>query len=70
MTNSFGHQFEISADKLAVEYIKKTGLSMADYLNFLYCMKENLDDSNRSATTSIFSTHPPTQERLNELLNN
>ena len=26
VTNSFGRQFEISADKLAVEYIKKAGI--------------------------------------------
>ena len=70
ITNSFGRQFEISADRLAVEYIKKTGLIKADYLKFLYWMKENLDGSNRSKTTSIFSTHPATQERINKLLEN
>ena len=70
ITNSFGRQFEISADKLAVKYIKKTGLTKAHYLKFLYWMKENLDDSNRSTTTSIFSTHPATQERINQLLEN
>jgi len=70
ITNSFGRQFEISADKLAVEYIKKTGLIKADYVKFLYWMKENLDDSSRSTTTSIFSTHPATQERIKQLLEN
>ena len=70
ITNSFGREFEISADRLAVEYIKKTGLIKADYLKFLYWMKENLDDSNRSTTTSIFSTHPATQERINQLVEN
>ena len=68
ITNSFGRQFELSADELAVEYIKKTGLTKADYVKFLYWMKENLDGSDRSATTSIFSTHPATQERINELM--
>ena len=68
ITNSFGRQFELSADELAVEYIKKTGLTQADYVKFLYWMKENLDGSNRSATASIFSTHPATQERINELI--
>ena len=68
ITNSFGRQFELSADELAVEYIKKTGLTKADYVKFLYWMKENLDGSDRSATTSIFSTHPATQERINELI--
>ena len=68
ITNSFGRQFELSADELAVEYIKKTGLTQADYVKFLYWMKENLDDSDRSATASIFSTHPATQERINELI--
>ena len=68
ITNSFGRQFELSADELAVEYIKKTGLTKADYVKFLYWMKENLDGSNRSATASIFSTHPATQERINELI--
>ena len=68
ITNSFGRQFELSADELAVEYIKKTGLTKADYLKFLYWMKENLDGSDRSATASIFSTHPATQERINELI--
>ena len=70
ITNSFGRQFELSADELAVEYIKKTGLTQADYVKFLYWMKENLDGSDRSATTSIFSTHPATQERINELIKN
>jgi len=70
ITNSFGRQFELSADELAVEYIKKTGLTKADYVKFLYWMKENLDGSDRSATTSIFSTHPATQERINELIKN
>ena len=68
ITNSFGRQFELSADELAVEYIKKTGLTQADYVKFLYWMKENLDGSDRSATASIFSTHPATQERINELI--
>ena len=70
ITNSFGRQFELSADELAVEYIKKTGLTKADYVKFLYWMKENLDGSDHSATTSIFSTHPATQERINELMGN
>ena len=68
ITNSFGRQFELSADELAVEYIKKTGLTKADYVKFLYWMKENLDSSGHSATASIFSTHPATQERINELI--
>ncbi len=68
ITNSFGRQFELSADELAVEYIKKTGLTKANYVKFLYWMKENLDGSDRSATASIFSTHPATQERINELI--
>ena len=68
ITNSFGRQFELSADELAVEYIKKTGLTKADYVKFLYWMKENLYGSDRSATASIFSTHPATQERINELI--
>ena len=70
ITNSFGRQFELSADKLAVEYIKKTGLTKTDYLEFLYWMKNNLDDSGGSSTTSIFSTHPATQERIDELMGN
>ena len=70
ITNSFGRQFELSADKLAVKYIKKAGLTKADYLKFLYWMKENLDDSNRSAKTSLFSTHPATQERINQFVKN
>ena len=70
ITNSFGRQFELSADELAVEYIKKTGLTKVDYVKFLYWMKENLDSSGHSATTSIFSTHPATQERINELMGN
>ena len=70
VTNSFGRQFEISADRLAVEYIKKIGLAKTDYLKFLYWMKQNLDDSNNSTTTSIFSTHPATQERINQLVEN
>ena len=68
ITNSFGRQLELSADELAVEYIKKTGLTQADYVKFLYWMNENLDGSDRSATASIFSTHPATQERINELI--
>ncbi len=68
ITNSFGRQFELSADELAVKYVKKTGLTKTDYVKFLYWMKKNLDSSESSATTSIFSTHPATQERINELI--
>ena len=68
ITNSFGRQFELSADELAVKYVKKTGLTKTDYVKFLYWMKENLDSSGSSARTSIFSTHPATQERINELI--
>ena len=68
ITNSFSRQFELSADELAVKYVKKTGLTKADYVKFLYWMKKNLDSSGSSATTSIFSTHPATQERINELI--
>ena len=69
VTNSFGRQFELSADKLAVEYIQKAGLEKSDYVKFLYWMKENLESSNRHKT-SLFSTHPATQERINELMQN
>ena len=69
VTNSFGRQFELSADKLAVAYIQKAGLGKSDYLKFLYWMKENLESSNHHKT-SLFSTHPATQERINELMQN
>ena len=68
VTNTFGRQFELSADKLAVRYIKKVGLTTADYIEFLFWMKDNLDGSDNSETVSIFSTHPGTQERINELI--
>ena len=68
VTNTFGRQFELSADKLAVRYIKKAGLTKADYIKFLYWMKENLDGYDGSEAISIFSTHPATQERINELI--
>ena len=68
VTNTFGRQFELTADRLAVEYIKKTGLTKMDYLKFLYWMKENLDSSRKPEPSSLFSTHPATQERISELL--
>ena len=70
VTNTFGRQFELSADKLAVKYVQKTGLTKTDYLRFLYWMKESLDSPNQSSTISLFSTHPATQERINELMKN
>ena len=70
VTNTFGRQFELTADRLAVEYIQKTGLTKMDYLKFLYWMKENLDSSSKPETSSLFSTHPATQERISELLKN
>ena len=69
VTNSFGRQFELSADKLAVSYIQKAGLAKSDYLKFLHWMKENLESSNHPKT-SLFSTHPATQERIKELMGN
>ena len=69
VTNAFGRQFELSADKLAVSYIQKAGLAKSDYLKFLHWMKENLESSNHPKT-SLFSTHPATQERINELMEN
>lgn len=70
VTNAFGRQFELNADKLAVRYIQKAGLEKSDYLEFLNWMKKNLESSNQSAKTSLFSTHPATQERINELMKN
>ena len=70
VTNAFGRQFELDADKLAVEYIQKAGLTKTDYLKFLYWMKKNMESQNRSTKVSIFSTHPATQERINELMRN
>ena len=70
VTNTFGRQFELSADKLAVKYVQKTGLTKTDYLRFLYWMKESLDSPSQSSTISLFSTHPATQERINELMKN
>ena len=70
VTNSFGRQFELNADELAVEYIQKAGLKKSDYLEFLYWMKENLDSSSQSIEASIFSTHPATQERIDKLIVN
>ena len=58
ITNSFGRQFELSADELAVEYIKKTGLTKADYVKFLYWMKENLDGSDRFCDNLHFFNSP------------
>jgi Zn-dependent protease with chaperone function len=70
VTNAFGRQFELDADKLAVEYIQKAGLTKTDYLKFLYWMKKNMENQNHSTKASIFSTHPATQERINKLLKN
>jgi len=70
VTNAFGRQFELDADKLAIDYIQKAGLTKTDYLKFLYWMKDNLGSQNRSAKTSIFSTHPATQERIDRLMKN
>ena len=67
ITNTFGRQFELSADKMAVKYIQKVGLKKSDYVQFLNWMKENLESSNHPKT-SLFSTHPATQERINEIL--
>ena len=67
ITNTFGRQFELSADKMAVKYIQKAGLKKSDYVQFLNWMKENLESSNHPKT-SFFSTHPATQERINEIL--
>ena len=68
-TNVFGRQFELSADKLALGYIKNTGLSKSDYVDFLHWVKANLENSSDSKT-SLFSTHPATQERIDEILEN
>ena len=54
VTNTFGRQFELTADRLAVEYIQKTGLTKMDYLKFLYWMKENLDSSSKPETSFYF----------------
>ena len=70
VTNSFGRQFELNADELAVEYIQKVGLNMSDYTEFLYWMKENLNRANDSDEATLFSTHPATQERIDILMEN
>ena len=38
-----------------------------DYVEFLYWMKKNLESSDHPQT-SLFSTHPVTQERINALM--
>ena len=69
VTNTFGRQFELNADRLAVKYIQKAGLEKYDYVEFLYWMKKNLESSDHPKT-SLFSTHPATQERIEELIKN
>ena len=69
VTNAFGRQFELNADRLAVKYIQKAGLEKSDYVEFLYWMKKNLESSDHPKT-SLFLTHPATQERIEELIKN
>ena len=69
ITNTFGRQFELNADRLAVRYIQKAGLEKSDYIEFLYWMKRNLESLDHPKT-SLFSTHPATQERIEELMKN
>ena len=70
VTISFGRQFELNADELAIEYIQKAGLEKSDYIEFLQWMKVNLDRSIDSDEATLFSTHPATQERIDELMAN
>lgn len=69
VTNAFGRQFELNADRLAVKYVQKAGLEKSDYIEFLYWMKKNLESSGYPKT-SLFSTHPATQERIGKLMEN
>ncbi|QPJ65513.1 MAG: M48 family metalloprotease [Candidatus Nitrohelix vancouverensis] len=67
LTNAFGREYELEADRLAVDYIRRAGLQKSDYLEFLQWMRDHLEDPEASESTSLFATHPGTAERISAI---
>ena len=60
---AYGRENELQADRLAVRISHAAGYDATHYLNFMYTLQE-LEDSEPSALTELFSTHPSTSERI------
>ncbi|MBN1881121.1 MAG: M48 family metalloprotease [Deltaproteobacteria bacterium] len=60
---AYGRDNELQADRLAVRISHAAGYDAAQYLTFMYKLQE-MEDSEPSALTELFSTHPSTSERI------
>ena len=60
---AYGRENELQADRLAVRISHAAGYDATQYLNFMYKLQE-MEDSEPSALTELFSTHPSTSERI------
>jgi len=63
---AYGRDNELQADRLAVRISHAAGYDATQYLNFMYKLQE-LEDSEPSALTELFSTHPATFERISTI---
>ncbi len=73
--SKFSRSQELEADRLALIYLSKSGYDVDGLSNFLKTL-DNLNEFNSkmgfsdSIETSIFSTHPPTKDRIRLSKNN
>ena len=63
---AYGRDNELQADRLAVRISHAAGYDATHFLNFMYKLQE-LEDSEPSALTELFSTHPSTSERISAI---
>jgi len=63
---AYGRDNELQADRLAVRITHAAGYDATQFLTFMYKLQD-LEDSEPSALTELFSTHPSTSERITNI---
>jgi predicted Zn-dependent protease len=63
---AYGRDHELEADRLAVRITHAAGYDATQFLTFMYKLQE-LENTEPSALTEFFSTHPATSERISNI---
>jgi beta-barrel assembly-enhancing protease len=67
LVGGFSRPQELEADKMGVEYMIRAGYSSEYFLQLLEVFRENSGD--KSGEASYFSTHPTSEERMQQIIN-
>lgn len=63
----YGREAEFEADRHGVIFMSKAGYSKKEFLNFWRRLQEESGEGKDPAFLQIFSTHPPTSERIKRI---